>query len=88
MVTRYRYTIPAFDSDRPQCPYPAMPSATAGKRIALGRARHQWIFFRPDPLSRPANSVAGGLARPQASVSKCRSTIDGHPHAPAHTTWL
>jgi len=86
MVTGYHNIIAATPTD-PSAPTRPCPQPRPASGSPLDE-HDTSEFCWPDPLSRPASSVAGGLARPLASVSKCRSNIDGHPHAPAHTIWL
>ena len=78
MVTWYRNTVAAFDSDRAQCTYPAMPSPTAGKRLAFGRARHQWILPAGSPVPAGKQRRRRTWTAP-ASILSCRPTIEGAP---------
>jgi hypothetical protein len=62
-----------------------MPSATAVKRLASDE-HDTSEFCRPDPLSRPASSVAGERARPRPLFRVVDLLLRGHPHALASTT--
>jgi len=62
-----------------------MPSATAVKRLASDETDTS-EFCRPDPLSRPASSVAGERARPRPLFRVVDLLLRGHPHALTSTT--
>ena len=61
-----------------------MPSATVVKRLVLDE-HDTTEFCRPDPLSRPASSVAGERARPLPLFRVVDLLLRGHPHALAST---